>query len=87
MDCSHNAICGAEAYARRKWWQKSLYGAERLDARWELDITHLEMGARLQNPAHLEYTEAILTEIRAGFDAAQARACLQRIRGQHAPEL
>ncbi len=68
---------GNTAQARR-WWYQSLAEAERLGMRYELGLTHLEIGRRLgesepQERSHLEKAEAIFSEIGAELDLAQAR--------------
>ena len=59
-----------------KWWRRSLRSAERLGARWELGITHLEMGRRLRDTRHLQEAEVILAEMGATLDARQAHTAL-----------
>ena len=63
----------------RKWWRRSLRSAARLGARWELGMTHLEMGRRLQQASHLQQAEAIFSDIGATLDAIQAREILASI--------
>jgi hypothetical protein len=60
-----------------KWWQRSLKRAEELGMSYELGMTHLEMGQRLNDRSHLQKAEAIFTEIGAEFDLAQARKLLR----------
>jgi hypothetical protein len=45
--------------------------------RYELGMTHLEMGQRLKNRGHLERAEAIFAEIGAEFDLQEARKLLE----------
>jgi len=52
--------------------------AEELGMRYELGMTHLEMGQRLEDRAHLERAEAIFAEIGAEWDLARARKLLER---------
>lgn len=42
--------------------------AEEMGMRYELAMTHLEIGKRLKDRAHLEKAEAIFAEIGAEFD-------------------
>ena len=64
--------------AAQKWWQRSLELAEKQGQRYDLGMTHLEMGQRLGERAHLERAEAIFTEIGAEWDLARARELLER---------
>jgi tetratricopeptide (TPR) repeat protein len=57
-------------------WQRGLVEAERIGARYELGMLHLEMGERLGDRAHLEKAEAILAKIGAEGDWARARELL-----------
>jgi len=61
-----------------RWWQRSLASAEKLGARCDLGMTHLEIGRRTEDRAHLERAEAIFVEIGAQLDLAQARELLGR---------
>jgi tetratricopeptide (TPR) repeat protein len=63
--------------AARKWWQRSLTVAEELGARYDLGLTHAEMGKRLKDRGHLERAVAIFTEIGAEWDVAQVRVVLE----------
>jgi tetratricopeptide (TPR) repeat protein len=58
-------------------WQESLKAAEEMGMRYELGMTHLEMGKRLKNRAHLEQAEKIFAEIGAEFDLQEARKLLE----------
>jgi class 3 adenylate cyclase/tetratricopeptide (TPR) repeat protein len=60
-----------------KWWQKSLKIAEEMGMRHELGMTHLEMGRRLKDRAHLEKAETIFADIGADFDLAHTRKLLE----------
>ena len=62
-----------------EWWQKSLKAAGEMGMRYDLGMTHLEMGKRLKDRSHLEQAEKIFTEIGAEFDLAQARSALERL--------
>lgn len=70
---------GNAARAKR-WWQKSLAEAEAMGLRYDLGMTHLEMGERLNERAHAERAEAIFAEIGAELDLAQARELLGRMK-------
>jgi hypothetical protein len=63
--------------AARKWWQRSLVAAEQSGARYDLGLTELEMGRRLNEPARLERAAAILGEIGAELDLSKAQAALE----------
>jgi tetratricopeptide (TPR) repeat protein len=62
-----------------EWWQQSLKVADEMGIRYELGMTHLEMGQRLKDRGHLEQAEKIFAEIGAEFDLAQARSALGRL--------
>jgi len=59
-----------------KWWQRSLASAQELEERYELGLTHLEMGQRLGERAHVEQAEKILEQVGACLDLAHARELL-----------
>jgi tetratricopeptide (TPR) repeat protein len=63
--------------AAQKWWHKSLAEAERIGLRYDEGMTHLEMGQRLGESAHLEKAESIFAEIGAGRDLAGTRQLLE----------
>jgi tetratricopeptide (TPR) repeat protein len=65
----------------QKWWQRSLEAAKALGARYELGLTHLEMGKCLRDAAHLKQAEMIFMEMEAKFDLDQTRKLLQKIDG------
>jgi class 3 adenylate cyclase/tetratricopeptide (TPR) repeat protein len=69
-------IRGKPASARQ-WWAKSIKTAEEMGARYDLGMTHLEMGRRLGDDEHLKQAEAIFAEIGADFDLAEARRLMQ----------
>jgi tetratricopeptide (TPR) repeat protein len=73
---THEWLSGKPA-AAQKWWQRSLALAEEMGQRYDLGVTHLEMGQRLGERAHLEHAEAILAEIGAEWDLARAREALR----------
>jgi tetratricopeptide (TPR) repeat protein len=61
-----------------KWWQKSLEHAEKLGARYEGALTHLEIGRRLGDRGYLEQAEAAFADMGAAFDLAEAQQLLGR---------
>ena len=61
----------------KKCWERSLGLAEEMDMRYELGMTHLEMGRRLKDRGHLEQAEKIFADIGAEFDLAQTRKLLK----------
>src|SRR5262249_14993883 len=63
----------------QKWWHWSLRAAEAWGARWDLGMTHFEMGGRLEDVAHLERAVTILTDLGATVDAANARLLLRQV--------
>jgi class 3 adenylate cyclase/tetratricopeptide (TPR) repeat protein len=65
--------------AARKWWERSLVAAEQSGARYDLGLTELEMGRRLNEPARLERAAAILGEIGAQLDLSKANAALESL--------
>jgi class 3 adenylate cyclase/tetratricopeptide (TPR) repeat protein len=67
--------------AARKWWQRSLVAAEQSGARYDLGLTELEMGKRLNEPARVERAAAILGEIGAELDFSKAQAALESFDG------
>jgi len=68
--------------AARKWWQRSLDLADAMEQCYDLGLTHLEIGQRLGDRAHLERAEAILGEFGAEWELARARYLL----AQHTQE-
>jgi hypothetical protein len=61
----------------QKWWQHSLDTAERIGLRYDLGLTHLEMGQRLGDRAHLRQAEAIFAAIGAELDLARVQQALE----------
>lgn len=55
--------------AAASWWQRSLTLSEELGANYDLAQSHLEIGNRLQNAAHLAQAHAIMAETRRGLPA------------------
>jgi tetratricopeptide (TPR) repeat protein len=70
-------LTGREASAQAHW-QRSLKTAEEMGMRYEVGMTHLEMGRRLKDLEHLLQAEAIFTEIGAEWDLAETRQLLER---------
>jgi hypothetical protein len=71
---------GKPASAQR-WWRKSQSVAEKIGMRFELGLTHLEIGRRLKDGAHLEHAEKIFNEIGAEFELTETRKLLQALSG------
>jgi class 3 adenylate cyclase/tetratricopeptide (TPR) repeat protein len=61
----------------QKHWRRSLTLAEEMGMRYDLAMTHLEMGKRLKDQDHLKQAEAIFADIGAEFDLAETRRLLQ----------
>jgi class 3 adenylate cyclase/tetratricopeptide (TPR) repeat protein len=68
--------------AARKWWQRSLELAEKMGQRYDVGMTHLERGRRMDDRPHLERALAICGEIGAEWGLAQARGALEKMRGR-----
>lgn len=62
---------GNTARARR-WWRRSLAEAEALQMPYEVGLTHLEMGQRLGEAAHVKKAEGLFARIGAQRDLAEA---------------
>jgi tetratricopeptide (TPR) repeat protein len=62
----------------QEWWEKSIKAGEEMGMRYDLGMTHLEMGRRLNDREQLKQAEAIFAEIGAEFDLAQTRDVLGR---------
>ena len=67
--------------AAQKWWERSLSVAQEMGQPYDLGRTHLEMGQRLADQAHLERAEAIFADIGAEWDLRRARGALEKSRG------
>jgi class 3 adenylate cyclase/tetratricopeptide (TPR) repeat protein len=65
-------LAGEPAAARRAW-ERSLHDAEGRGACYDTALTHLEIGERLRERAHLDRAEALFGEIDARSDLAYAR--------------
>jgi hypothetical protein len=63
----------------KKWWRQSLRTAEAQGTRWDLGMTHFEMGRRLGDVAHLERAVTILSDLGATVEAANARLLLRQV--------
>lgn len=61
----------------RKWWDKSLAEAERMNLKYDIGMIQFEMGKRLGERAHLEKAEQIFAEIGAELDLANTRKLLK----------
>lgn len=62
------------------WWQQSLAVAQRLQSQYDLGLTHLEIGKRTGDLAHLERAEVILGAIDARLDLAHIQTLISRSR-------
>jgi len=67
--------------AAERWWSRSLNLAGDMGTRYDLAMTHFEMGRRFNDREHLRQAEAIFTNIGAEFDLAETRKLLEK--GQH----
>lgn len=69
-------IRGSVEYLRGKqasalgWWHRSLEDAETRGMRYELGLTHLEIGRRTGDRTHLRLAESLFSEMGAHFDLA-----------------
>jgi tetratricopeptide (TPR) repeat protein len=70
-------INGKPVSARERW-EQSIETAAEMGERYDLGMTHLEMGRRLKDPEHLRQAEAIFTDIGAEWDLAETRRLLGR---------
>jgi len=70
-------ITGRATEAREDW-RRSLEHAGRLGARYDAATTHLEIGRRTGERAHLEQAAAIFDELGAKLDLERARSLLAR---------
>jgi tetratricopeptide (TPR) repeat protein len=66
-----------KAKQAHRWWGKSLVEAKTLGMTYELGLTHLEIGQRLGERAHLEKAEAIFAELGVELDRARSRELLK----------
>jgi class 3 adenylate cyclase/tetratricopeptide (TPR) repeat protein len=66
----------------RKWWQRSLVGAERMDLRYDLGRTLLEIGERFNEREYLERAEALFTQTVSEWELARAREIMNRDKRQ-----
>jgi len=60
-----------------KLWQQSIVLAQQTGARYDLGMTHLEIGRRLNDIQQLKQAERIFSELGAKWDLEQARRLLQ----------
>jgi class 3 adenylate cyclase/tetratricopeptide (TPR) repeat protein len=63
----------------RSYWDRSLAEAGKMGMRYELAMTHLEIGKRLNDLDHLKKAEAIFADIGAEFDLAETRRLLEAV--------
>ncbi len=75
MSGIYHWILGKPDVARESW-QRSLALAKELGLHYELGVTHLEMGRRLNDRSHLERAEKILSKIGAAWHLAQLQDAL-----------
>ena len=68
----------ARPAAALKWWQRSLAVAEEQGTRYELGMTCLEIGKRMQDRSYLVRSEQIFAEIGANLDLARVQEFLER---------
>ena len=61
----------------QKHWRRSIALAEEMGMRYELAMTHLEMGKRLNDYEQLEQAEAVFANIGAEFDLREVRRLLE----------
>jgi tetratricopeptide (TPR) repeat protein len=59
--------------AAEKWWQRSLNLAEKMNVRFDLGRTLLEMGQRLPDAGYLDRAVAIFTETNSQWELAKAQ--------------
>ena len=60
-----------------KYWQCSISLAQEMGTRYDLAMTHVEMGRRLNDREHLQKAERIFADIGAEFDLAETRKLLE----------
>jgi class 3 adenylate cyclase/tetratricopeptide (TPR) repeat protein len=68
-------LTGKQSSAQQRW-QRSLVLAEEMGMRYDLAMTHLEMGRRFKDLEHLRQAEAIFAEIGAEWGLEQAQRYL-----------
>ena len=59
--------------AAQAWWQRAVAAAEETGPPYALAMVYLEMGARLEDPAHLARADAIFAELHAALDPKQVQ--------------
>ena len=62
----------------QRHWQESLEVAAEMGARYEVGMTHLEMGRYLRARVHLEQARDIFAALEAKWDWAQAQSLLEQ---------
>jgi tetratricopeptide (TPR) repeat protein len=75
----YSYISGNQPKARTLW-QKGITMAEKGGMRFEAGLTHLEVGRRLKDRAHLEQAAAVFAEIGAEFNLSEAQNLLEAAR-------
>lgn len=63
--------------AAQKWWQRGLIVAEKQGTRYDLGMTHLEMGRKLRDASHLKRSEEIFLDIGAELELSQVQNLLE----------
>ena len=63
----------------RKWWQRSLIMAEDMNQKFDLGMTHFEIGLRLGEQSNLERAAVVFLEIGAHAYLAETQELLRRI--------
>jgi tetratricopeptide (TPR) repeat protein len=75
MQGTYHWLCGRSDKAD-EWWRKSLALADKLGARWEGALTHLEIGRRQDDRGALETAEAEFEAMGAAYYLGEARRLL-----------
>jgi tetratricopeptide (TPR) repeat protein len=72
---NHASYCWLEGRRRsaEQWWARSLHAAEEMGARYDIGLTHLEIGQRMGSAEHLSVAATIFSEIGATVDLEFAR--------------
>ena len=64
----------------QQYWQNSFTLAEAMGMRYELGMTHFEVGWRLQDRLHLQHADTIFEEIGADWDLRQTRKIIEPLK-------
>jgi len=67
---------GMKQEKAQKYWQHGISPAQDLGMHYQLELTQLKMGRRLDDREHLEQAESICADIGAEFDLAETRKLL-----------